>query len=542
MYDQDTIKRVMNGDKDAFSKMYNDLSPTIYRQVHDKLQDHAQAREAVRNIFLDVYRYCTQLRDSTLFDEWMASLIRFYTDQNAPERIIQNNPDLQVVWEDISAAIESGEGRQPEEEKKMEANPSQEDHLAELDMKISDVSEDWQNILDNVEKEMDIWSRTEEVPERDKTFPGVDEEVTRLIEELATDDWSPILFPPDDEEDVPVHPLSADPPWMRSWVASTHHDEVQEKNEALSDVSACPESVEKVSTAKEDRPDRFVSADVRENAQESVLGTASAKIKKDDEPEAGKANQKDMTLQNVTMFPGSVALMDRTTAEQNDPPEWLTSGPLPNIDDMVNRQETRITASTEHDAPLNSPQETIMGSVVLQPAIQPDAMQDEKTGEEVQKKQTIELLGKPASLAEREETKTKEAKILYESVHVELDHINSRVTFERVPYEYIPYEEHSREIYDQLNHEILDQPDDNQSGDPANKGEAEQAECKNAEPEVAPADTIFAETSNTQSSGFESVVLPQKKEKKSRAGVILLVAAVLIIGAAVVYAKMAGLI
>lgn len=575
MYDQDTIKRVMNGDKDAFSKMYNELSPTIYRQVYDKLQDHAQAREAVRNIFLDIYRHCTQLRDYTLFDEWVASLVRFYTDQNATQQVIKNNPDLQVVWEGISAAIESGEGEK-QEETPPQTSESTGDDTSTLDIQLSDVSEDWQNILDNVEKEMSALHQAEEAAQRGKKFPGVDEEVTRLIEELATDDWSPILFPPDEADDGSVSQASIDPPWMRSWTAAP-----QEK--AQGDVKKQPEAraqspvMEEVSVAKEGQPNRFDPAALEEDLSENTWEEVSAQI--DCEADLMKPDSSDDTLQNVTLFPGNIALMDRSNAERNDPPEWLTSGPLPNIDDMVMTRKN--VGRALNDAAPEIMQETVVGSVALkkdmQPIIQSDAMQDKESGREDQEKQTIELLENPMledepKLEEKEteaivdsetedskieemetekvseETKTeedaKEAKIHYESVHVEIDHINSRVAFERVPYEYIPYEENSRAVYDRLNNEYFDRLDEEKDIQ-KNRVTEETIPIHQDEyehPNEIRADGIFTEKSASNPSGFESVVLPPKKQKKSRVGVVFLVLTVLVIGVAVVYAKMTGLI
>lgn len=127
MYDQSIVKRMIEGEPQAFSQVYNDWSPAVYRKAFDELNDHAKSREAVRNVFMDVYRYSPQLRDSTLFEEWLWRLVDYYTSLNpSASAALLTNPDLQIVWDDIKEAIAAERSQQV-----TEGETSQDDAVAD---------------------------------------------------------------------------------------------------------------------------------------------------------------------------------------------------------------------------------------------------------------------------------------------------------------------------------------------------------------------------------------------------------------------------
>lgn len=104
MYNQDIVGKVMGGDLDAFSKMYNDCAPAVYRRAYSLLEDPVLARETVRNVFRDIRKHIDALPDARDFDEWVFRLVNMHVTQLKNNRQqLWDEPDLRGVWDEITA-------------------------------------------------------------------------------------------------------------------------------------------------------------------------------------------------------------------------------------------------------------------------------------------------------------------------------------------------------------------------------------------------------------------------------------------------------
>lgn len=110
MYDQSIVRRVMNGDAEAYTKMYEDCAPAVYRRAYDLLQDHSLAREAVRKTFLDIYHSVAQLRQPSDFDEWVYRLVNYHSERLQKSDKLWDEPDLKMVWDELRALVNLDNG------------------------------------------------------------------------------------------------------------------------------------------------------------------------------------------------------------------------------------------------------------------------------------------------------------------------------------------------------------------------------------------------------------------------------------------------
>lgn len=103
MYDQSVVRRVMDGDLDAFSKMYNDCAPAVYRRAFSMTNDPTASREVVRNTFRDIRKYANELDQPSDFDEWVFRLVNLHVEQlDDTHNQLWDEPDLDAVWEEIT--------------------------------------------------------------------------------------------------------------------------------------------------------------------------------------------------------------------------------------------------------------------------------------------------------------------------------------------------------------------------------------------------------------------------------------------------------
>lgn len=581
MYDQNTIDRLIQGDDDAFSTIYDELSPMVYHRVYDRLQDHAKAREALRNVFLDVYRYSSQLRDATLFDQWIESLVKFYTSPKTTNDARNENPDLQIVWADISETIaaeiknEEAESTNKETEEMAEQEVAAATHEGdELAWEIQETEEDPYDFTEQVivyddsldtdlfmEQSIEEMStdteemEPEENMESDESMPGVDAEVAKLIEELRTEDWSPILFPPDDVDDMPKSEIEL--PWMRSIEVENYDFSIDPSvlevaNALISEGASINVSPTLDTTEPTDKSDYEETKD--------LLGDATVEIVT--EIEGGGP------LENISLFPSNSTLMDRSNAERTNPPEWLMTGVLPNIDTITASTSSRLVGDA---VDMDAKEATIVGSLALKDDKIPLAKEVLEEGRE-DTEESKDALGQEAEIdledvtemideeeiandaieeIDTESTATarpirtfakghmkqkkepKLAAVYYESVNIDVDQVNSRISYERVPYEYVPYEEASQEVYDQFNNEE----------ERRRTKRMERKEDKKIEKERI----LETEPVNKAVTDFGKVELPKTpakaaKPKKSFAAAGLFVAVIAVIGGAIYFAKMSGLI
>lgn len=183
MYDQDIIRKVIAGDVDAFAKMYSDYAPAAYRQAYEAVQDYAKAREAVRETFIDIFRYCAQLSDTTLFDEWVFRLVNFHCGKIKQAGAFLDKPDLQIVWDEIEQTIALNDAHSG-----YSAEQSTEDPGGQASTVHAEAAAIVQQAQTKNEMDTGYYAVT-----------GQKEDV------LPEEPWNPILFPPEDgvDDDMP---------------------------------------------------------------------------------------------------------------------------------------------------------------------------------------------------------------------------------------------------------------------------------------------------------------------------------------------------
>jgi len=57
---QDLLERVSQGDQQAFSKLYDLVSPRVFGLVKRLLRDHAQSEEVTQEVFLEIWQAATR--------------------------------------------------------------------------------------------------------------------------------------------------------------------------------------------------------------------------------------------------------------------------------------------------------------------------------------------------------------------------------------------------------------------------------------------------------------------------------------------------
>ena len=87
----------VNGDTDAFSKLYGEIYKELYYYALANLQNAEDAADAVQDAVLDGYMSISSLRKSEAFDSWMFKiLVAIIKDENGFERceILEEFADL----------------------------------------------------------------------------------------------------------------------------------------------------------------------------------------------------------------------------------------------------------------------------------------------------------------------------------------------------------------------------------------------------------------------------------------------------------------
>lgn len=157
MYDQKVVRLVMQGDAKAFHRLYDDCADSVYAWAYDMLRDGELAREALRRVFVDIFRLASRLKDPSLFDEWAYRLTIYHCGEIAVCGRNLREESRRREWEAISQSLD------------LQVNPEEFDPRA--------------------------------------PFHGYGEEDS---------EWDPILFPPDEEDNgadwknEPIPPMMAE--------------------------------------------------------------------------------------------------------------------------------------------------------------------------------------------------------------------------------------------------------------------------------------------------------------------------------------------
>ena len=166
MYDQTVVSRVMDGDLEAFSRMYNDCAPAVYRRAFALTNDPIAARTVVRNTFRDIRKYAKELVQPSDFDEWVFRLVNLHVEQlKIEQNKLWDEPNLEGVWEEL----ENEEGAPSAVLPTKQPAPQTKEELPEKKKKPA--------------------AKTKK-----KSSPQKEIEVEASSEE----DWEPILFPPEE--------------------------------------------------------------------------------------------------------------------------------------------------------------------------------------------------------------------------------------------------------------------------------------------------------------------------------------------------------
>jgi RNA polymerase sigma-70 factor (ECF subfamily) len=69
------VEAARSGDTDAFTRLYDRYVRLAFRVAIDILHDASEAEDAVQEAFLDAHRNLHQLRDPSLFRQWMMQIV-----------------------------------------------------------------------------------------------------------------------------------------------------------------------------------------------------------------------------------------------------------------------------------------------------------------------------------------------------------------------------------------------------------------------------------------------------------------------------------
>lgn len=115
---QDLLERVAEGDQQAFSELYDQLSPRVFGLVKRLVRDQAQSEEVTQEIFLEIWQTATRFDPNKgAATTWILTMThrravdRIRSSQSSRDRDIRigirdHNPDYDHVSETIEVRLE----------------------------------------------------------------------------------------------------------------------------------------------------------------------------------------------------------------------------------------------------------------------------------------------------------------------------------------------------------------------------------------------------------------------------------------------------
>lgn len=190
MYDQNVVRRVMDGDLDAFSKMYNDCAPAVYRRAYSLTEDPVTSREIVRNTFRDIRKYAKELSQPSDFDEWVFRLVNLYVERSKTgSNQLWSEPNLADVWEELNSETQKSEPSQASQPKPTPAPAAEKREKSPAPTPTQKEKKKKEEAEPIEDAEGAKW--VEKIKPKD---PDAQE----LPSETTEDMWEPILFPPEE--------------------------------------------------------------------------------------------------------------------------------------------------------------------------------------------------------------------------------------------------------------------------------------------------------------------------------------------------------
>jgi len=116
---EELLRRVAAGDRDAFAELYDATAPRVFGLVKRLLRDHAQSEEVTQEIFLEIWQTAARYDPSKGGAmAWMLTMThrravdRVRASQASRDRdlrvgIRDRDPDFDAVVEDVEVRIES---------------------------------------------------------------------------------------------------------------------------------------------------------------------------------------------------------------------------------------------------------------------------------------------------------------------------------------------------------------------------------------------------------------------------------------------------
>lgn len=116
---EELLRRVATGDRDAFAELYDITAPRVFGLVKRLLRDHAQSEEVTQEIFLEIWQTASRYDPSKGGAmAWMLTMThrravdRVRASQASRERDVRvgirdRAPDYDAVVEDVEVRIES---------------------------------------------------------------------------------------------------------------------------------------------------------------------------------------------------------------------------------------------------------------------------------------------------------------------------------------------------------------------------------------------------------------------------------------------------
>lgn len=93
MTNDELINYAKRGRTEAFCQLYGKYKDRLYRYAYYKLQNHADAEDAVADCVLSAYAQITNLKKASAFDAWLFSILRACCNAQIKRQIRLRNED-----------------------------------------------------------------------------------------------------------------------------------------------------------------------------------------------------------------------------------------------------------------------------------------------------------------------------------------------------------------------------------------------------------------------------------------------------------------
>ncbi len=126
--DKQLVEATLNGDKNAYGKLYDKYARLVRAMSYDITQDLNAAQDMAQEVFLRAYNLLDKLEDRDKFGPWLTSMVKnigreyrrgkfrdrhVYVGDDLPENAVSDQQDQNLISEEIGRAM----AKLPEKEK-----------------------------------------------------------------------------------------------------------------------------------------------------------------------------------------------------------------------------------------------------------------------------------------------------------------------------------------------------------------------------------------------------------------------------------------